>query len=132
MLTLERCDCVRRSDERVVSCFGRGTHEQRTWIHTQGFGARRHNCFRENSFRRRAFCRWRIVVRGLLRVYSQNLMDTKLLVWVLVLLLSGADPAAVLICAPSCISSPPVANTPVHPPQTHSPPTPTTTHPPPH
>ena len=90
------------------------THEQRTWIHTQGFGARRHICFRENSFRRRAFCRWRIVVRGLSRVYSQNLMDTKLLVWVLVLLLSGADPGAVLICAASCISSAPVAGSVVH------------------
>jgi len=42
-------------------------------------------------------------------VYSQNLMDTKLLVWVLVLLLSGADPGAVLICSASCISSAPVA-----------------------
>jgi hypothetical protein len=68
-------------------------------------------CFRENSFRRRAFCRWRIVVRGPCRVYSQNLMDTRPLVWVLVLLLSGADPGAVLICAASCISSAPVAGT---------------------
>jgi hypothetical protein len=70
--------------------------------------------FQENSFHRRAFCRWRIVVRGLLRVYSQNLMDTKLLVWVLVLLLSGADPGAVLICAASCISSATAAGTVVH------------------
>jgi len=59
-------------------------------------------------------CRWRIVVRGLLRVYSQNLMDTRLLVSVLVLLLSGADPGAVLICAASCLSSAPVAGTVVH------------------
>jgi hypothetical protein len=65
-------------------------------------------------FPRRAFYCWRIVVRGLLRVYSQNLMDTRLLVWVLVLLLSGADPGAVLICAASCISSAPVAGTVVH------------------
>jgi hypothetical protein len=79
------------------------------WIHTQGFGGSRPICLRENSFPRRAICRWRIVVRGLLRVYSQNLMDTKLLVWVLVLLLSGADPGAVLICSASCISSAPVA-----------------------
>jgi hypothetical protein len=53
-------------------------------------------------------------VRGLLRVYSQNLMDTKLLVSVLVLLLSAADPGAVLICAASCISSAPAAGTVVH------------------
>jgi hypothetical protein len=98
----------------LSSFFRRGTHERRTWIHTQGFGGSRHICPRENSFRRRAFCRWRIVVRGRLRVYSQNLMDTKLLVWVLVLLLSGADPGAVLICAASCISSAPVAGTVVH------------------
>jgi hypothetical protein len=38
-------------------------------------------------------------------------MDTKPLVCVLVLLLSGADPGAVLICAASCISSAPVAGT---------------------
>jgi hypothetical protein len=47
-------------------------------------------------------------------VYSQNLMDTRLLVWVLVLVLSGADPGAVLICAATCISSAPVADTAVH------------------
>jgi len=41
-------------------------------------------------------------------------MDTKLLAWVLVLLLSGADSGAVLICAASCISSAPVAGTAVH------------------
>jgi hypothetical protein len=42
-------------------------------------------------------------------VYSQNLMGTKLLISVLALVLSGADPgAAVLICAASCISSAPV------------------------
>jgi hypothetical protein len=93
----------------LSSFFRRGTRGQRTWIHTQGFGGSRHICFR-----RRAFCRWRIVVRGLLRVYSQNLMDTKLLISVLVLLLSGADPGAVLICAASCISSAPVAGTVVH------------------
>lgn len=56
----------------------------------------------------------RCVVRGLLRVYSQNLMATKLLISVLVLLLSGADPGAVLMCAASCISSAPVAGTVVH------------------
>jgi hypothetical protein len=44
-------------------------------------------------------------------VYSQNLMDTKPLVWVLMLLLSGADPGAALICAASCMSSAPVAGT---------------------
>jgi hypothetical protein len=82
---------------------------------TQGFGGSRRTCFRENSFRRRACCRWRIVVRGRLRVYSQNLMRTKLWISVLVLLLSGADPGAVLICAASCISSAPVAGTAVHP-----------------
>jgi len=38
-------------------------------------------------------------------------MNTKLLVGVLVLLLSGADPGAVLICAASCISSAAVAGT---------------------
>ncbi len=97
-----------------MSFFLRGTHEQRTWIHRQGFGGSRHICFRDNSFRRRAFCRWRIVVRGLLRVYSQNLMHPKLLISVLVLLLSGADPGAVLICAASCISSAPVAGSVVH------------------
>ena len=47
-------------------------------------------------------------------MYSQNLMDTKLLVWVLVLLLSAADPGAVLICAASCISSATVAGRVVH------------------
>jgi hypothetical protein len=98
----------------LSSFFQRGTPEQRTWNHTRGFGGSRHICFRENSFRRRAFRRWRIVVRGRLRVYSQNLMDTRLLVWVLVLLLSGADPGAVLICAASCISSAPVAGTVAH------------------
>ena len=56
----------------------------------------------------------RCVVRGLSRVYSQNLMGTKLLISVLVLLLSGADPGAVLMCAASCISSAPVAGTAVH------------------
>jgi hypothetical protein len=80
----------------------------------QGFGGSRHICLRENSFRRRAFCRRRIVVRGLWRVYSQNLMDTKLLVWVVVLLLSGADSGAVLICAASCMWCAPVAGTVVH------------------
>jgi hypothetical protein len=65
------------------------------------------------QFRSRA-SRARFVVRGWLRVYSQNLMDTKLLVWVLVLLLSGADPGAVLICAASCISSAPAAGAAVH------------------
>src|SRR5258708_1075266 len=96
---------------RVVSFFARGTHEQRTWIHTQGFGGSGHICLRENSFRRRAFCRWPIVVRGLLRGYSQNLMERKPLLWVWVVLLSGADPGAALICAASCISSAPVAGT---------------------
>ena len=47
-------------------------------------------------------------------MYSQNLMDTKLWIWVLVLLLSAADPGAVLICAACCISSAPVAGTVVH------------------
>jgi hypothetical protein len=56
----------------------------------------------------------RCVVRGLLRVYSQNLMGTKLLISVLVLLLSGADPGGVSMCAASCISSAPVAGTVVH------------------
>jgi hypothetical protein len=56
----------------------------------------------------------RCVVRGLLRVYSQILMGTKLLISVLVLLLSGADPGGVLMCAASCISSAPVAGTVVH------------------
>ena len=56
----------------------------------------------------------RCVVRGLLRVYSQNLMGTKLWISALVLLLSGADPGAVLMCAVSCISSAPVASTVVH------------------
>jgi hypothetical protein len=42
-------------------------------------------------------------------------MATRLLVSVLVLLLSGADPGAVLICAASCISSSaPVAGTVIH------------------
>jgi hypothetical protein len=111
----------------LSSFFARGTHEQRTWIHPQGFAGSRHICPRLNSFRRRAFCRRRIVVRGLLRVYSQNLMDTRLLVWVLVLLLSGADPGAALICAASCISSAPAAGTVVHDHETESQPTATHT-----
>ena len=53
-------------------------------------------------------------------MYSQNLMDTKLLVWVLVLLLSGADPGAVLICSASCISSAPVADEESQPTATHT------------
>ncbi len=56
----------------------------------------------------------RCVVRGLLRVYPQNLMSTKLLISVLVLLLSGADSGAVLSCAVSCMSSAPVAAAVVH------------------
>jgi hypothetical protein len=51
----------------------------------------------------------RCVVRGLSRVYPQNLMGTKLLISVLMLLLSGADSGAVLSCAASCMSSAPVA-----------------------
>ena len=51
----------------------------------------------------------RCVVRGLWRVYAQNLMANKLLIPVLVLLLSGADFGAVLSCAASCMSSAPLA-----------------------
>ncbi len=65
----------------------------------------------------------RCFVRGLLRVYPQNLMGTKLLISVLVLLLSGADSGAVLICAASCMSSAPVARTVVHPHEMESQPT---------
>src|SRR5437016_382523 len=41
-------------------------------------------------------------------------MDTKLLAWVLVLLLSGADSGAVLICAASCMWSARAAGSVVH------------------
>jgi hypothetical protein len=74
----------------------------------------------------------RCVVRGPLRVYSQNLMGTKLLISVLVLLLSGADPGAVLMCAASCISSAPVASIVVHPHEKESRPTATHTSQPAH
>jgi len=47
-------------------------------------------------------------------VYPQNLMGTKLLISVLVLLLSGADSGAALICAASCMSSAPVPGSVVH------------------
>ena len=56
----------------------------------------------------------RCVVRGLLRVYPQNSMGTKLLISVLALLLSGSNSGAVLSCAVSCISSAPVAAAVVH------------------
>lgn len=57
-----------------------------------------------------SFCKCaRCVVRGLLRVYPQNLMGNRLLISVLVLLLSGADSGAVLSCAASCMSSAPLA-----------------------
>ena len=51
---------------------------------------------------------------GPLRVYPQNLMGTKLLIPVLVLLLSGADSGAALSCAASCMLSAPVAAAVVH------------------
>jgi hypothetical protein len=50
-----------------------------------------------------------MVVRELPGVYPQNSMGTKLLISVLVLLLSGADSGAALICATSCMSSAPAA-----------------------
>ena len=54
-------------------------------------------------------------------------MGTKLLISVLVLLLSGADPGAVLICAASCVSSAPAAGTVVHDHEMESQPTATRT-----
>jgi hypothetical protein len=46
-----------------------------------------------------------IVVRALLRVYPQDLMRNKILISVLVLLLSGINSSATLICAASCMLS---------------------------
>ncbi len=47
-------------------------------------------------------------------MYSQSLMRTKLLISVLVLLLSGVDSSAALICAASCMSSAQTAGAIVH------------------
>jgi hypothetical protein len=59
-------------------------------------------------------CLWRaILVQQRARVYPQNSMGTKLLMSVLALL-SAADSGAALICAASCMSSPPVAGALVH------------------
>jgi hypothetical protein len=55
-----------------------------------------------------------ILVQQPVRVYAQNLMGTKLLISVLALLLSVADSGAALICAASCMSSPPRAGALVH------------------
>jgi hypothetical protein len=81
-----------------LKVFERGTHEQQ---------ARTGLCVRLASAIMRIMRR--CVVRGLSRVYPQNLMGTKLLISVLVLLLSGADSGALLSCAASCMSSSPVA-----------------------
>jgi hypothetical protein len=55
-----------------------------------------------------------VLVRSLLRAYAKNLMGTKLLSVVLVLILLGADSGAALICAAACMSSAPVAGALVH------------------
>ena len=47
-------------------------------------------------------------------MYAQNLMRTRLLASALVLLLSGADSSAALICAASCMSTSPVARVSIH------------------
>lgn len=47
-------------------------------------------------------------------MYAQDLMRTRLLASVLMLLLSGADSGAAMICAASCMSSAPVPGPAVH------------------
>ena len=61
-----------------------------------------------------ALLRSSILVQRTLRVYPQNSMGTKLLTSVLVLLLSGADAGAALICAASCRSAAPVTGAVAH------------------
>jgi len=61
-----------------------------------------------------SFLESRIVVPELRRVYPQNLMRLRLLVSVLVVLLSGADSGAALICTAFCASSAPVGSAGFH------------------
>jgi hypothetical protein len=61
-----------------------------------------------------SFLRPRIVVPELRRVYPQNSMRLRLLVSVLVVLLSGADSSAALICTAFCASSAPAGSARLH------------------
>jgi hypothetical protein len=68
----------------------------------------------QEVLRHDSFLQSRIVVPELRRVYPQNLMRLRLLVSVLVVLLSGADSSAALICTAFCASSAPEGSAGLH------------------